>query len=71
MTAVGGLVTAMILGFPGIQLKESNPSEWCEYVPAMPQSWDSIEIERMWIRGKPARVVATDGDGAATVEFLE
>jgi hypothetical protein len=35
----------------------------------MPATWEGIEVERIWVRGKPARLSAFHGDESAQLEL--
>jgi hypothetical protein len=35
----------------------------------LPAGWKSIEVERLWVRGRPARLVATHGATRARLEL--
>jgi hypothetical protein len=37
----------------------------------LPAGWEAIEIDRLCVRGRPARLVARQGAARATVEFLD
>jgi hypothetical protein len=36
----------------------------------MPHLWEGVEVDRIWVRGRPARLLARQGDNRATVEVL-
>ena len=35
--------------------------EWCGGPISLPAGWESIEAERIWVRGKPMRLTAPQG----------
>jgi len=35
----------------------------------LPEGWEAIEVERIWVRGRPARLVARHGDDRARIEL--
>ena len=37
----------------------------------LPSGWKSIEVERLWVRGRPARLVARHGAKHASIELGE
>ena len=41
---------------------------WCSRPVTLPEGWRGIEIERVWVRGRPWRLEARGGDPAATLE---
>jgi protein-glucosylgalactosylhydroxylysine glucosidase len=67
---LGGFLLGLILGFPRIQPGPAEPQEWCKGDIVLPAGWRSIQIDRLWIRGKPWRLCATQGDPQARLEPL-
>ena len=65
---LGGFLLGLILGFPNIQPGPGKPQDWCNEPVTLPAGWRSIEIERIWIRGKPWRLSATQGAPRARLE---
>jgi hypothetical protein len=65
---LGGFLLGLILGFPNIQPGPGKPQDWCKESVTLPAGWRSIEIERIWIRGKPWRLSATQGAPRARLE---
>ena len=56
---------AAIYGFTGVRITDGD---WAVYPATLPKQWQRIEIDRMWIRGKPYHMIAVDGRKA---EFTE
>ena len=52
---LGGFLTSLILGFPRLQPGPTDPETWSMAPIVLPAGWSSIEIERVWIRGRPWR----------------
>jgi protein-glucosylgalactosylhydroxylysine glucosidase len=65
---MGGFLLGLILGFPRIQPGPEDPREWCKAPVVLPTGWHSIEIDRVWIRGKPWRLSASQGEARARLE---
>jgi hypothetical protein len=68
VTNAGSTVMACLFGFTGLQLDGGDPQGWRKFPITMPEGWDGIEVERIWVRGKPARLSAQHGDRLATIE---
>jgi trehalose/maltose hydrolase-like predicted phosphorylase len=58
---IGGFLTSCLLGLTGIVLGPEEPQAWCRREAVMPSLWEGIEVERIWVRGRPARLVARHG----------
>lgn len=60
-----------LYGLTGLRLGPGEPESWCEYPIVLPTGWEGIRVERIWVRGRPARLVANHGDRHAQIEFLD
>jgi len=58
ITSYGSLLHSVMLGFTGLRISEND---WRKYPATLPEGWDRIEIDRIWIKGVPKKVVAVDG----------
>lgn len=58
LTNFGSLLQTAMLGFTGIRV---NEGDWRKYPAVMPAGWIRIEIDRIWVRGEPKRLIAVDG----------
>jgi trehalose/maltose hydrolase-like predicted phosphorylase len=58
---MGGFLQGLVLGLPGIRVGPGDPGEWPARPVVLPAGWRSIEVERAWIRMRPARIVARHG----------
>jgi len=65
---MGAFLSGLLYGLPGIRLGAGEPSEWPSRPVVLPQGWRSIEVERIWVRGKPMRLVARHGAERAILE---
>ncbi len=61
MATPGGFLLTCLYGLPGLRLDEGEPSEWGRFPVVLPEGIARIEVERLWIRGCPHRLVATHG----------
>lgn len=52
------LLMAAMYGFTGLRI---SGQDWRQYPAALPEGWTRIEIDRLWINGKPMKVVAEHG----------
>jgi len=69
ITQPGALLMGLLLGLPGLQIGPGSPEEWCRLPVVMPEGWEGIEVERIWVRGRPALLSAMQG-GLARIEIF-
>jgi len=65
---LGAFMTSLLYGLPGLLPNASDPRTWPERRVILPAGWRSIEVERLWVRGQPARLVATHGAERAQLD---
>lgn len=58
---MGGLITGLLFGLPGLKLSSGPPGDWPQRPVVLPEGWEAIECDRLWVRGRPARLVARHG----------
>lgn len=58
LTDFGSILQTVLLGFTGIRIHEGN---WAKYPAGLPTGWTQIAVDRFWMRGRPVRMVATNG----------
>jgi trehalose/maltose hydrolase-like predicted phosphorylase len=63
-------LSGLLFGFPGIRVSSADSEHWPARPVVLPQGWQAIRCERLWIRGRPARLVARHGDDRALLEML-
>ncbi len=71
VTKCGAHLTAILQGMTGLQFNGGDPQTWGKYPVALPQGWEAIEVERVWVRGAPMRLTARHGEAKARLETLE
>jgi hypothetical protein len=65
---IGGFLSGLMYGLPGIRVGPGDPTTWPCRPVILPSGWRSIEVERAWVRGRPARIVARHGADRAIIE---
>src|SRR5262245_32813687 len=64
MANVGGFLTSLLYGLTGLVLGPEEPTSWARRPAVMPALWDGVEVERIWVRGREMRLLATHGSPA-------
>ncbi|MFL5775833.1 MAG: glycoside hydrolase family 65 protein [Chloroflexota bacterium] len=65
---LGGFLSSLYFGFPGIRLGPGETDTWPARPVVLPAGWRSIEVEQAWVRMEPARIVATHGAERAIID---
>src|SRR5437773_2408747 len=68
---LGGFLSACVFGLPGIRVGPEDPAEWARRPVTLPSGWEAIEVERLWVRNRPASLRATHGADRADLRFSE
>jgi len=68
LTNAASFLMACLYGLTGLQLDSGDPQDWARHPITLPEGWDAIEVERIWVRGKPMRLTARHGDKKAKLE---
>jgi len=67
---MGGFLMSLLLGFPRLVHGAGDPESWAQGDVVLPTGWKAIEVERLWLRGRPARLIAAHGK-SAELKFLD
>jgi trehalose/maltose hydrolase-like predicted phosphorylase len=68
---IGGFLMSLLLGFPGLRPHGGPVEAWSERPAVLPAGWRAIESDRVWIRGRPMRLVARQGEAARLTPVSE
>jgi protein-glucosylgalactosylhydroxylysine glucosidase len=68
---IGGFLTGLLYGFTGLRSGPGEPESWAERPVVLPAGWTSIEVGRLWVRGKTMRLVARQGAERAELTLLD
>jgi trehalose/maltose hydrolase-like predicted phosphorylase len=58
---MGGFLMSLLFGFPGLKPAWGGVEEWPTHDVNLPSGWKCIEVERLWLKGRPMRLVAAQG----------
>ena len=65
---LGGLLLSLLFGFTGLDAK-GDPRRWPDRPVILPEGWNSLSVERIWIEGRPASLRADHGADRAVIQF--
>jgi trehalose/maltose hydrolase-like predicted phosphorylase len=68
---MGGFLSGLLLGMPRLEPGEGAPETWAKAPVVLPAGWEAIEIDRLWVRGRPMRLVARHGEPARLMAIEE
>jgi len=64
---IGGFLTGLLFGFPRITPNSGEPESWVDGAAVLPAGWTAIEIERVWVHGRPMKLSAPQGHPARLI----
>lgn len=67
----GCFLMDLLYGLPGLSLDAGDPQAWAARPVTLPAGWESIEVERVWLRGRLASLTARHGAQRAAINWLE
>jgi trehalose/maltose hydrolase-like predicted phosphorylase len=67
---MGGFVIGLLLGFTCLRPGAGSAAEWPVEPVVLPRGWTSISVDRLWVHGRPHRLVARHGEERALLEAL-
>jgi hypothetical protein len=65
---LGGFLYGLLMGFPGVRPGPEPLAEWTRRSVVLPEGWNAIRVERLWIRGEPTRLTAEHGAERANLQ---
>jgi hypothetical protein len=45
----------------GVSVDDGDPKGWPRRPVCLPEGWAAIEVDRIWVRGRPFRLMAQHG----------
>lgn len=64
---LSGFLQGCLFGLPGVRVDSGDARGWTRRPVVLPAGWDAIEVDEVWVRGRPARLVARHGADRAEV----
>jgi protein-glucosylgalactosylhydroxylysine glucosidase len=65
---IGGFLTTLLYGYPGLRLGPGDPTTWTERPVVMPAGWKAIHVDRLWVHGEERSLTAVAGAPAAILD---
>jgi hypothetical protein len=65
MANLGGFLMSCLYGLTGLHLSEAEPADWFTRPVVLPEGWDAIQVDRLFVRGRQARLLAHHGENRA------
>ncbi|MFL5713557.1 MAG: glycoside hydrolase family 65 protein [Chloroflexota bacterium] len=65
---IGGYLTTLLYGYPGIRIGPGDPETWAERRVVLPTGWKAIHVERVWARGEGRSLTAVNGMPSAILD---
>jgi trehalose/maltose hydrolase-like predicted phosphorylase len=62
---IGGFLTSLLFGFTGLRPGPQTPDAWANAPACLPAGWRAIEVDRLWLGGRPASLIARQGEMSA------
>jgi trehalose/maltose hydrolase-like predicted phosphorylase len=62
---LGGFLMGLLYGLPALRTGPGAPDGWPARRVVLPEGWRSVQVERAWVRGRPMRLIAEQGDARA------
>ena len=59
---MGGFLMSLMLGLPALRPNAGDVETWAERPVRLPHGWEAIEIDRLWVRGRPMSLTARSGE---------
>jgi hypothetical protein len=61
---IGGFLISLLYGFSGIMPSGAAPETWSQRPAMLPKGWTGVTVDRLWVRGRPMRLTARQGEAA-------
>jgi hypothetical protein len=65
---IGGYLTTLLYGYPGLRLGGGEPETWPEREVVLPAGWRGIHVERLWMHGEERSLTAVAGAPRAILD---
>jgi hypothetical protein len=71
LTGRGSLMTGLLMGLTRLDIWQEDFEKWFAGPIVMPEGWDGIVLEKVYLKGRCARITAMHGDAKAKIEWLD
>jgi protein-glucosylgalactosylhydroxylysine glucosidase len=71
LTGRGSLMSGLLMGLTHLDIWQEDMDKWFAGPIVMPEGWDGIVLEKVYLKGRSARITAMHGDAKAKIEWLD
>jgi protein-glucosylgalactosylhydroxylysine glucosidase len=71
ITGRGSLMTGLLMGLTRLDIWQDDMEKWFAGPIVMPDGWDGIVLEKVYLKGKAARITAMHNATKAEIEWLD
>ncbi|MGA0600823.1 glycoside hydrolase family 65 protein [Caulobacter sp. KR2-114] len=61
---MGGFLSGLLTGFARLRIDDGDPQAWAGHDVVLPEGWSAIEVDRVFVHGRPMRLTARHGERA-------
>jgi len=71
MTGRGSLMTGLLMGLTCLDIWQEDFDKWFGGPIVMPEGWDGIVLEKVYLKGRCARITAMHGEPKVRIDWLD
>jgi protein-glucosylgalactosylhydroxylysine glucosidase len=71
ITSRGTFMAGLLMGLTRLDIWQEDINNWFTGPIIMPEGWDGIVLEKIYLKGRAVRITAMHGDAKAKIEWLD
>ena len=71
MDTGGAQLQAVLFGLTGVRVTDATIDTWLVGTSVMPEGWDGISVERIWLQGEEYSMRARHGSKTVLTKLVE
>lgn len=68
---MGGFLMTLLLGLPALRVGAGDPASWPAREVVLPEGWEAIECDRLWVHGRAMKLRARHGERAVLTQGVK